>query len=128
MSQLLYTGTDVGKEGSARVIRMLGSEEGNRAAIMRARAVEPLVELIQTGCSGRCRDEASGALMALSNQGGAPTPQAVVQQASGQTSAGWFGMFGSAAASGAASSSILAPSASAGSYGDNEAVTGATVA
>mmetsp|Transcript_6755 Transcript_6755/g.12824 ORF Transcript_6755/g.12824 Transcript_6755/m.12824 type:complete len:838 (+) Transcript_6755:2-2515(+) len=115
--QLLYTGTDVGKEGSTRVIRMLGVDEGNRAAIMRARAVEPLVDLLQSAGTVT-RDEAAGALMSLSNQGGQATPQGLATQASGQTN-GWFGnMFGAKTPAGAS----VVPSASSGSYGDDEAV------
>lgn len=69
--QLLYTGTDVGKEAAARVMRMMGREESNRASLMRARAVEPLVELLQKAHSA-LRDEAAGAMLACSNQSHAP--------------------------------------------------------
>jgi hypothetical protein len=58
----------VGKESAARVLRMCGADEGNRAAMMRARAVEPLVELLQGAGGVGVRDEAAGALLSLGSQ------------------------------------------------------------
>jgi len=133
--QLLYTGTEVGKEGAARVMRLCGSHEGNRSAIMRARAVEPLVELLQNA-GNRVRDECAGALLALSNQ--TQTTQSatsmiqntiqVAQQATAGDSGGgswWSSFFGGAGepavASTAVTQAVATQAATEGSYGNNEA-------
>lgn len=58
--ELLCTGTDVGKEAAGRVMRMMGREQTNRASLIRARAVKPLVKLLQNAHDA-LRDEAAAA-------------------------------------------------------------------
>jgi len=130
--QLLYTGTDVGKEAAARVMRMMGREETNRASLLRARAVEPLVELLQNAHDA-LRDEAAGALLACSNQSASPAPPVAVEEpmpaltAAGGTSS-WFGsIFGGGGDAVAPRGATPMPEAQrsgavSGAYGDNEAV------
>ncbi|KAK3278401.1 hypothetical protein CYMTET_13654 [Cymbomonas tetramitiformis] len=118
--QLLYTGTEAGKEGASRVIRLCGADEGNRAAIMRSRAVEPLVELLQNS-PATVRDEAAGALLSLAAQKSATSAKAVLQGAAAAT--GWWGsFFGGAGAPAGPPKQEPEPQQQQGSYGDSDAV------
>lgn len=88
--QLLYTGTDVGKEAAARCVRLCGMMEENRAAFMRARCVEPLVEGLQMA-PVPIKQEISGALLSLSQRSDASH----VMSSKVEDSSSWFtSMFG----------------------------------
>jgi len=84
--QLLYTGTDVGKEAAARCVRLCGIDDDNRAAFMRSRCVEPLVDGLQIAPSNIKR-EMSGALLSLSERSSTRGENAE------QSSSSWFGSF-----------------------------------
>jgi hypothetical protein len=85
--QLLYTGTDVGKEAAARCVRLCGVDDDNRSSFMRARCVEPLVEGLQMAPM-LAKQEMSGALLALGERG-ASSP--AVDEPTVVTS--WYGSF-----------------------------------
>jgi len=85
--QLLYTGTDVGKEAAARCVRLCGIIDDNRASFMRARCVEPLVEGLQIAPS-RIKREMSGALLSLSERSSSSGANSELS-----SSSSWLGSF-----------------------------------
>lgn len=93
--QLLYTGTDAGKEAAARCVRLCAIVDENRAALMRARCVEPLVEGLQMA-PPHVKREMSGALLALGERS---KYQAKANELS-TDSATWLGSFFGASTAG----------------------------
>jgi hypothetical protein len=62
--EMLRQGSEQGKEAAAAVLRFCANSERNRASIMRGKAVEPLVDLLQTS-PPKVRQQVSLALRAL---------------------------------------------------------------